>query len=125
MEKVIFIWTISALGAFGQCINCEQKEKIGQICWGADRSATEVHYASFSDYSRLSASTVSKDYISEAMVHLNWLLENAPCFHRSLYVQMETFLNEVLTKEQDRRRKKEFQKKLKEVQGLKSKYFSN
>lgn len=123
MKQLTFILTLSTFCIFGQCINCEQKEGLGQICWGEDRPTTELHLAQFMDYSNISSDSKSKVYITETITELNWLLDNVPCLSRCLYFRAEKYLQLIIDHEETKKKKKNYIKKLEKVKRLKTQYF--
>jgi hypothetical protein len=66
-----------------------------------------------------------KDNKLETLSELDWLLENVPCFHPSLYKDAEEIITNLLTQEKNKKKIKEYKSRLRDIETLKSKYFGD
>ncbi len=123
MKRLTFIIMLCASGALGQCVNCEVKEGIGQICWGKDRSTTALHLAKFLDFSNMNKGLNTDEYDKQILIELNWLLENAPCLDRCLYTRGEKLLVKMIDHEKSKRLQRRYRKNLRQIKLLRTKYF--
>lgn len=122
MRLLLIIMVMITIDCFGQCTNCLESQA-GKFCWGSDRKITEERLAKFLDYLKMADAFGDKSYFDEGLVELTWLLDNVPCFHKSMYVQGQKFIETAIQKSGDEKSRKYFEKKLKHLIMLKEKYF--
>jgi hypothetical protein len=121
MTRLTFILTLLTFSALGQCTNCEEKNG-HKMCWGENRSDTEIHLATFMGLTHM----VDSDQggrVEEALNELNWLLDKAPCVNICLYISGEKFIQKVLTFGISVKIKEAYSKTLKELKELKAKNY--